>query len=98
MSHSNTTTQRLSARVTGRVQGVGFRHFTRTTAQRHGLTGWVRNEPDGSVRLEAEGPRADLETLLDAVHDGPRPARVESVEAEWAAATDTFQQFEVRYA
>lgn len=97
-SHSDSPPQRLSARVTGRVQGVGFRHFTRTTAQQHGLTGWVRNEPDGSVRLEAEGPRADLETLLDAVHDGPRPARVESVEAEWAAATDTFHQFEVRYA
>jgi acylphosphatase len=97
MSHSNPTMQRLSARITGRVQGVGFRHFTRTTAQQHGLTGWVRNEPDGSVRLEAEGPRSDLDALLDAVHEGPRSARVESVDVEWEDATDTFGQFEVRY-
>lgn len=99
MSHpSDASVQRLSARITGRVQGVGFRHFTRTTAQRNGLTGWVRNEPDGSVRLEAEGPRTDLESLLDAVHTGPRSARVESVDAKWDAATDAFSQFEVRYA
>lgn len=98
MTHSNTSAQRLSARVTGRVQGVGFRHFTRTTAQQHGLTGWVRNEPDGSVRLEAEGPRTALESLHDAVHTGPRAARVESVDAEWKAATDEFSQFRVRYA
>ena len=97
-SSSNTSAQRLSARITGRVQGVGFRHFTRTTAQQHGLTGWVRNEPDGSVRLEAEGPQADLESLLDAVHSGPQSARVDSVDAEWKASTDTFNQFEVRYA
>ncbi|MES3629800.1 MAG: acylphosphatase [Longimonas sp.] len=98
MHDTNTDHQRLSARVTGRVQGVGFRHFTRTTARRQDLTGWVRNEPDGSVRLEAEGPHEDLQALLDAVHEGPRAARVDAVDAEWSDATEDFQQFEVRYA
>lgn len=97
-SDANDSAQRLSARVTGRVQGVGFRHFTRTTARNQQLTGWVRNEPDGSVRLEAEGPRSALQVLLDAVHEGPRAARVDEVTSEWGAAADAFDQFAVRHA
>ena len=97
MTEQQNTAQRLSARITGRVQGVGFRHFTRTTAQRHDLTGWVRNEADGSVRLEAEGPRHALQSLLDAVHKGPRSARVDGVEAEWGSATGEFNHFGVQH-
>lgn len=90
------TKERLSARITGRVQGVGFRNFTRTRARQLGISGWVRNEQDGSVRLEAEGPRGALEDLLDAVHDGPRMARVENVNADWDDATAEFDTFLVR--
>ncbi len=90
------TQERLSARITGRVQGVGFRNFTQMRARQLGVTGWVRNEKDGSVRLEAEGPRGALEDLLDAVHDGPRTARVESVDVDWSDATDEFEVFRVR--
>lgn len=90
------TQERLSARITGRVQGVGFRNFTQTTARRLEVAGWVRNEADGSVRLEAEGPRDQLDELLDAVHEGPRMARVEDVTADWADATDEFETFRVR--
>jgi acylphosphatase len=90
------TTERLSARITGRVQGVGFRNYTQMRARRLDVTGWVRNEPNGSVRLEAEGTREDLEDLLAAVHDGPRTALVENVEADWADATDEFDTFRVR--
>lgn len=90
------TQGRVSARITGRVQGVGFRNFTRTRAHRLGVTGWVRNERDGSVRLEAEGPRETLESLIDAVHQGPRMARVENVEVDWSDATDEFDTFRVR--
>jgi len=90
------TQERLSARITGRVQGVGFRNFTQMRARRLDLAGWVRNEQDGSVRLEAEGPREALEELLEAVHDGPRTALVETVEVDWADATDEFDTFRVR--
>lgn len=55
--------ERLELVVRGRVQGVYFRASTRDEARRLGLTGWVRNEPDGSVRVLAEGPRAALEAL-----------------------------------
>jgi len=65
-------------------------------ARQLGLTGWVRNEADGSVRLEAEGPRGALEDLLDAVRDGPRSAHVQSVDADWADATREFDVFRVR--
>lgn len=98
LEHENTDKkQRLEARVTGRVQGVGFRHFTTTAARRLGLSGWVRNERDGSVCFVAEGTRADLEQLLRAVHDGPPAARVQNVAAQWSATEETFDGFHVRY-
>ncbi len=88
--------ERLSARVVGRVQGVYFRAFTRNLARALGLTGSVRNEYDGSVHLEAEGPRAALETLLAAVRRGPSQARVDHVEVAWSEATGEFDRFAVR--
>jgi acylphosphatase len=90
------TKERLSVRITGRVQGVGFRNFTQMRARQLGVTGWVRNESDGSVRLEAEGPRGALEELLEAVHDGPRMAVVDTVDADWEDATGEFEVFRVR--
>jgi len=90
------TQARLSARITGRVQGVGFRNFTRMRARRLGVTGWVRNERDGSVRLEAEGTRETLDSLVEAVQEGPRMARVENVDVDWGDATGEFEGFRVR--
>ncbi len=88
---------RLEARVIGRVQGVGFRQFVYYQARRLGLTGWVRNEPDGSVYLVAEGPRALLEQLLDAVRRGPPAARVDNVQEQWLPAQGEFEAFEIRW-
>jgi acylphosphatase len=96
MTTESAAQHRLSARITGRVQGVGFRHFTTTRARKLGVTGWVRNEPDGSVRLEAEGGRESLEQLEEAVHDGPPSARVQSVDAEYSDADGDFEHFTVR--
>jgi acylphosphatase len=90
------TTERLSARITGRVQGVGFRNFTLLRARDLGLTGWVRNEPDGSVRLEAEGDPDALDDLEAALQNGPRMARVKAVDAERTDATGEFATFRVR--
>lgn len=90
--------QRIEASIEGRVQGVGFRHFTVRTAEKlGGVTGWVKNESDGSVTLVAEGPSDQLEELVSAVHEGPRRARVEDVDAEKSEARGEFQSFEVRY-
>jgi acylphosphatase len=87
----------LSARVVGRVQGVNFRTFIRKEAQALGLTGWVRNERDGSVSMEAEGSHAALETLLAAARRGPAMARVDHVEVDWSEATGKFDEFALRF-
>jgi len=71
---------RLHVVVRGRVQGVGFRYFVQEAARALDLAGWVRNAVDGSVEVEAEGTDGDLAKLRATLGDGPRGARVESVE------------------
>lgn len=66
-------------RVTGRVQGVGFRWFTRETARELGLRGTVRNAPDGTVEVVAEGPEAAVARLRSRLEEGPPGAEVASV-------------------
>lgn len=88
--------ERLHARVRGRVQGVSFRYYTLAEARRLGLHGCVRNLPDGSVEVTAEGPRADLEMLLAFVRHGPPAARVAEVQAEWSAASGGLGPFDIR--
>jgi acylphosphatase len=67
--------------VTGRVQGVWFRDWTRQEANRYGLSGWVRNEPDRSVSAVLEGSPEKVEILLRALWSGPDMAEVREVEA-----------------
>ncbi len=88
---------RLHVTVRGFVQGVGFRYFVIEAARRLGLTGWVRNNRDGSVEAVAEGSRQALEQWLEAVRRGPRGARVTEVEANWGAATREFGGFTLRH-
>lgn len=88
--------KRLTARIYGHVQGVFFRDTTRRQAQQRDITGWVRNERDGTVQVVAEGAEQDLEQMLDFLHRGPSAARVDRVEAEWQSATGEFTTFQVR--
>jgi acylphosphatase len=88
--------KRLYATVHGRVQGVYFRHYTQLEADRLGLSGWVRNEFDGSVAVVAEGGEAALRSFLDFLHRGPPSARVERVDQRWAEASGEFTGFGVR--
>jgi acylphosphatase len=93
------TIERLSAIIQGRVQGVSFRYYTQAYAAQLGLGGWVKNLPDGSVAVWAEGPRADLEKLHQWLQHGPPSARVQNVQAEWGLAErgQAVPHFEVRY-
>lgn len=75
---------------------VGFRAFVLDRARGLGLSGWVRNGEDGSLQVRAEGPLADLRSLLAALHEGPSAARVDQVDASWGAATGEGRGFEVR--
>jgi acylphosphatase len=69
----------VEARITGRVQGVWFRAWTRDEARQLGLGGWVRNEPDGSVRALFVGPRDRVGQMLARCRIGPPMARVDQV-------------------
>ncbi len=77
----------IQARVTGRVQGVSFRWYAQEQARRLGVVGWVRNEPDGSVLLHAEGETEAVDALVAWCHDGPGFARVSNVAVREAAAS-----------
>jgi acylphosphatase len=81
--------------IRGRVQGVGFRHFVSRQAGALGLSGWVRNRPDGAVEVEAEGPRAELERLVVALARGPTGARVTAVEQEWSERVPGHRGFKI---
>lgn len=72
----------LSALVKGRVQGVGFRWTVMDHARAAGLAGWVRNEPDGTVRVFAQGEEEKIREFLDFLYIGPPRARVEKVASE----------------
>lgn len=78
----------LRLTVTGMVQGVGFRWFTREAARRLGVAGWVRNSQDGSVEVAVEGEDALVERFIADLERGPSGARVERVSRMPAAEVE----------
>lgn len=91
--------RRCQGLVRGEVQGVGFRHFTRRVAGGLGLGGWVRNNWDGSVEFEAEGPSDRIAQFLEQVRQGPRSAVVTELvlSSDQTVTTPAFTGFEVRF-
>lgn len=86
---------RAHVQVTGRVQGVFYRHSAAREAARLGLTGWVRNLPDGSVEAVAEGPRDRVQAFVDWCRQGPPSANVLAVDERWSTAEGQHTAFEV---
>jgi acylphosphatase len=86
-------------RISGRVQGVGFRHFTRTNAQSLGLKGWVKNLSDGDVEAVIAGEKDSVLEMLEKLKQGPRMARVDelSVDESSRKLEESFDGFEVRH-
>lgn len=78
------------------MQGVGFRWATRREAERHALTGWVRNCVDGAVEAEFAGERAALELMLVWCRQGPALARVTDVDVDWLEDAADYPSFTVR--
>ena len=77
----STTIQHLTLRIFGEVQGVCFRAAAQHYARQHGITGFVRNESDGSVYIEAEGPETSLQKFKEWCNKGPSTADVQRVES-----------------
>ena len=88
MKHYNIT-------ISGKVQGVFYRDSTKDKAEELGVKGWVRNEPDGTVYMEAEGDKESLDKLIDWCKQGSPRAKVENVHYE-VGEEKGFEEFEVR--
>ena len=89
--------KRIDAIVKGRVQGVGFRYFVQREASKLGLTGEVKNLPDGNVRVIAEGDESALKKLIQKLREGPSMSRVQEVSVNWENGLDQYQSFEISY-
>ncbi len=86
----------IHAIVRGRVQGVSFRYYTLLRAHELNLRGWVRNLPDGTVEVLAEGSQTQLDQLTVFLDTGPVGARVDGVAINWQQATGQFTDFIIR--
>ncbi|MFW6067352.1 MAG: acylphosphatase [Myxococcota bacterium] len=87
--------KRIQMVVRGRVQGVFFRASTQREARQLGLSGWVKNRPDGSVEIVAEGEEDQVKDLLAWAQHGPTTARVDKVETKWRSYTGEFSDFRI---
>jgi acylphosphatase len=83
--------------IKGRVQGVGYRYYAQHSAAALGITGYVRNQPDGAVEIVAEGDEEALNELVNVLRKGPSFAFVEDVEVRKMPAEGTFTHFGVKY-
>ena len=83
-------------RITGAVQGVGFRYLVQRRARSLGVAGWVRNEQAGMVAAAFEGPRDLVESMVDWCRRGPAGARVDGIEVVWLEPADA-SDFEIRW-
>lgn len=88
--------KQFRARICGHVQGVGYRFFARETANQFGITGYVRNLPDGSVEVLAESEEDVLKEFLELLKDGPRSARVTDAEVTWEEPSEEYDHFLVK--
>lgn len=83
--------------ISGRVQGVWFRATTKQKAEQLGLTGWVRNTPDGCVETVFEGEETLVNKMIEWCHRGPPLSKVENVEVKKQEPTNSFDGFSVKY-
>lgn len=81
--------------VSGVVQGVGFRFFTVNLARRLGLRGWVKNKPDGTVEIRAEGDKPAMFAFINELRIGPRWATVRDVNVQWTPPEDSYHSFDI---
>jgi acylphosphatase len=87
----------VQAIVHGNVQGVYFRAFVSRQAVELGLTGYARNQSDGTVEVHAEGERKQLEKLISYLEVGPSVAKVEKVVTDWSEYTGNYASFGIKY-
>jgi acylphosphatase len=95
-SKKNSGLKRVALVVSGRVQGVGFRFFTRERAEERGVSGWVRNRYDGNVEMEAQGSPEQIEQFIADLWEGPMFGHVDDVQQHTIPAVSGEDSFMVR--
>ena len=90
-------TKRMVSLVRGRVQGVAFRYHTALKANQLGLQGWVRNNKDGTVQVEAQGQENSLNNLIGYLHKGPVHAKVDEVQIKWIETKESGGKFRIAH-
>lgn len=88
---------RVHLKIHGKVQGVFFRATAKEKAEQLGLVGWVRNNPEGSVEITAEGNKEDLESFITWCNRGPRNSRVDHVSVVRGNYSGEFEDFRIEY-
>ena len=84
-------------KILGRVQRVSFRFFAQKKAEEFGLVGFVKNQEDGSVYIEAEGKEVELRKFIRWCRQGPESAKVEKIDLVISSPEKDFKRFEIRY-
>ena len=87
----------VQLRIHGLVQGVGYRYYCLRKARNLGLKGWVRNNPDGTVSVAAEGDRSLLEELIKELKAGPPSASVTDIDVTWSPYSGRFADFDLSW-
>jgi acylphosphatase len=88
---------RVHVFVSGRVQGVAYRYFVERRAAEIPVTGWVRNLRDGRVEIMAEGEKADLESFLGFLRQGPRMANIDDLDIFWEDYRGEYEDFRIEF-
>lgn len=88
---------RANVLVTGRVQGVSFRYYTLRKAESLGLTGWVKNLPNGSVQVLIEGNKAEVEQMIEWLRTGPSLANVKEIDYHFSEYTGEYDRFDIAF-
>lgn len=86
---------RIHLYLSGKVQGVYFRAYTKQEADALHITGWVKNTSDGRVEIVAEGEKEHIDSFLEWCREGPPQAHVSNTQIQWQNATDEFNQFSI---
>lgn len=88
--------KRFSIIVTGKVQGVGYRYYAKDYADRYGIFGWIRNNSDGTVAIEAQGDERVLQRFIDDLRDGPSMSNVVDINVREVPVVQEEHQFSIQ--
>ena len=95
MNSTSQKNQAVKIIIKGRVQGVSYRYFTLRQAQTFNIFGWVRNEPDGDVKVYAEGDSQSLDQFINYLKKGPSFSRVDDVILKWESEDKSYNEFNI---